>query len=375
MTRNRSAAHGPMSRPAHRFASVTAAISVVWALLLLAPADSDAGDPVRIAVAPFAGPNHSAGSDYGKQAAEAIVRELRKRPLDRLIAPDDFVADASLDPSAEAVRRWAYNAAVETVVVGRVIATREPPEDVVGEHRIEIVVRSGHSGAELARHNAVVANPTNLRSAGGQLAFAILEDLDYSEPSAGEGTSQESVHTVGLGPANASAGHAGGGIEANGTGTARGLDASLDQAGFDDRAPIEIKAEEAEIVSGGNGRQLVFKRNVIVRQANVTLRSDHLEAFYRKGESEPEKLVARGRVFVDQGDRSARCDQAVYLRDAQQLRCTGHAELVQGCDTVRGESIQFDLQDDRARVEGAASIVIRPEGDSKVTCGSVRGVM
>lgn len=390
MTRNRSAARDPISRPTHRFASVPVVACVVWALLLLAPSAVTAADPIRIAVAPFSGPEANlavgpeanpggkpavsaiAAPNYGRRVAEAIVDELRKRPLDRLIAPDDFVADARLDPSAEEVRRWAYSAAVETVIVGRILAVSEAPEDALGQHRIEIVVRSGHSGAELARHHSVVASPRNLMGAGAQLASAILEDLDYSEPSVGEG-GQDSLHTVGLGPRDPAAGHSGDGVATPGGGS--GLDAGLDRAGFDSGAPIEIKAEEAEIISGENGRELVFKGNVYVRQANVTLRSDHLEAFYRKGESAPEKLVARGRVYVDQGDRRARCDRAVYLREAQQLRCTGHAELVQGCDTVRGESIQFDLQADRARVEGAASIVIRPSGGSQRPCGSVRGVM
>jgi lipopolysaccharide export system protein LptA len=392
MTRNRFTARDPMSRPIHRFASVPVVVSVVWALLLLGPSAVTAADPIRIAVAPFAGPeagpeansainpggNPAAiaitAPNYGKRVAEAIVDELRKRPLDRLIAPDDFVADARLDPSAEEVRRWAYNAAVETVIVGRILAVSEAPEDALGQHRIEIVVRSGHSGAELARHHRVVASPRNLSGAGAMLASAILEDLDYSEPSAGEG-GQDSLHTVGLGPRDAAVGHSGGGVATPGAGAGHGLDAGLDRAGFDKSAPIEIKAEEAEIISGENGRELVFRGNVYVRQANVTLRSDHLEAFYRKGESEPEKLVARGKVYVDQGARRARCDRAVYLREAQQLSCIGHAELVQGCDTVRGESIQFDLQEDRARVEGAASIVIRPGDGSQLTCGSVRGVM
>lgn len=370
MTRNRLATRGPRVRQAHRFASVRAVeciANTLFSLCLLAPAVCAASAPVRIAVAPFA------GQEFGKSAAEAIVVELGERPLDRLIAPDGFVADARLDPTAEEVRRWAYNAAVETVVVGRIFATSASPEDSRGEHRIEIVVRSGHSGAELARHHVVVESPTDLKDAGGRLAAAILEDLDYTEPVAVD--SRDLVHTVGFDSPHASTARLGGQAASVGSGSGRGLDTKLDKAGFDNGAPIEIKAEEAEIINRDGGRELVFQRNVFVRQANVTLRSDHLEASYRKGESEPERLVARGKVLVDQGDRRAKCDRAVYLREAQQLTCTGHAELVQGCDTVRGESIQLDLQDDRARVEGAASIVIRPDGDAQVNCGSARGVM
>ena len=126
-------------------------------------------------------------------------------------------------------------------------------------------------------------------------------------------------------------------------------------------------------MSRDHGRELVFQRNVRVRQANVTLRSQRLEATYKKGESEPERLVADGDVLVDQNGRRAKCDHAVYLRRDQRLTCSGRAELVQGCDVVRGDSIQFWLSDDRARVEGAASIVIRPEGEAGAGCAPVKG--
>ena len=208
------------------------------------------------------------------------------------------------------------------------------------------------------------------------LAADILEALGFDES---QESTDQALHTVGFAsprvpPTSATDSAA----PVSGEGPkGRGLDASLDSGGFDDEAPIEIKAEEAEIVNREGGRNLVFKRNVSVRQANVTLLSDYLEATYRKGESEPDRLVARGRVFVDQGERRAKCDRAVYVRSAQQLICTGHAELVQGCDIVRGQSIEFFLGEDRARVEGAASIVIRPESDAQAEagCGSAEGLL
>jgi lipopolysaccharide transport protein LptA len=369
MTRTRRAAPSSISRPTHRSISIVAG-GILSAVVFCVPVVCAAATPVRIAVAPFV------GLQLGLGVAEAIVSELRKRPLDRLIAPGAFVAEARFDPSAEEIRSWAYNAAVEVVVVGRIFETTPSEKKRPGEHRIEIVLRSGHSGAELARHNALVANPKRLQAAARQLASAILEDLDYAEPTELTESDVESptaLHAVGFASPRSPGSPSG--AAAAGEGGGRGLEASFDGAGFDTGAPIEIKADEAEIINRDTGRELVFQHNVLVRQANVTLRSDHLAASYRKGESEPEKLVARGKVLVDQGDRRAKCDRVVYMRAAQELTCSGHAELVQGCDIVRGESIQFDLRDNRARVEGAASIVILPEGDTPVSCGSVRGVM
>jgi lipopolysaccharide transport protein LptA len=150
------------------------------------------------------------------------------------------------------------------------------------------------------------------------------------------------------------------------SGDAGGLASEFELGQLREDTPIEINAEEAEIVDRGEDRKLVFQRNVRVRQGNIRLASDLLEAEYRKGEPEPDRLIAKGSVQVDQGFRRARCDRAVYLRAEQTLSCNGRAELVQGCDVVRGDSIEFDLAGDQAHVLGAASIVIRPgEADGK----------
>ncbi len=384
MTRPSLAAQSPITRSAPGLLCV---LLLAPTLLGLGVAREARAAPVRIAVAPFAATDTGDAEQtrearsrtevsLGRRVADAIARALAQRPLDRLIAPDAFLAEALFDPTAEQVRRWAYNAAVETIVVGRVAPTSLRPEEAGGEQRVEIVLRSGHSGAEIGRHSAVTPDPATLEPAADTLAADILEALGFDEP---QDWTDQALHTVGFasprrsGPPTSAADSAG---PASGEASkSRGLDAALDGGGFDSEAPIEIKAEEAEIINRDGGRNLVFKRNVSVRQANVTLLSDYLEATYRKGESEPERLVARGKVFVDQGERRARCDRAVYVRSAQQLICTGHAELVQGCDIVRGQSIEFFLGEDRARVEGAASIVIRPDSEAEAGCKSVGGLM
>lgn len=334
----------------------------IAALLLLAPlllaAMSTAARPSpdpegwRVAVAPFEGDRRR------PSVAERVTDALALRPHARLLPPGSFVAEPGLEPSADAVRGWAYNAAVDDLVLGRVVsATEFTPE------RIEIVVRSGHSGAERARHVVRLDDGRDLDRAVEALAVEVLGTLGVA-PAAEAPPAAPGVAPDGA-PSSSTSARGGG----------RGLDASLALSGFDGKAPIEIKADAAEIVNRERGRELIFQRNVLVRQANVTLRSDRLEASYPKGESEPERLVAQGHVSVDQGDRRARCDRAIYRRAAQRLTCSGHAELVQGCDVVRGESIEFHLADDRARVEGAASIVIRPNREDGTGCRGGEGVL
>ena len=166
-----------------------------------------------------------------------------------------------------------------------------------------------------------------------------------------------------------------GDLEGEGDSSGSGLDLVLSNSDFRDESPIQIKADEAEIINRPEGRRLIFQRNVLVRQDNVTLRSDRLEASYLKGESEPNELIAEGQVQIVQNDRRAKCDRAVYLREASRLTCTGRAELMQGCDIIRGRLIEFDLAGDQARVEGAASIVIQPKEKEPTTCTKSRGQM
>jgi lipopolysaccharide transport protein LptA len=217
---------------------------------------------------------------------------------------------------------------------------------------VETILRSGHSGARFASHEVVVPRDGDLAPYIDKLADAILGDLDYVESPSAE------ILTGAPTSVDSGAADPGGGPGGETSSSESGLGVVLSESEFRRDAPIEIKAEEAEIINGHDGRKLIFQRNVWVRKDNVTLRSDRLEASYSKGESEPRELIAEGGVQIVQNDRRAKCDRAVYLREANRLICSGRAELAQGCDVIRGESIEFDLAGDQARVEGAASIVI-----------------
>jgi lipopolysaccharide transport protein LptA len=306
---------------------------------------------LRIAVAPFAGE----GADMA--VARAFTGQLASRQIERLIAPGEFVASTLFEPRAAEVRRWAYNSAVDTIVVGRVStprARKQSADPSKRERVIEVVLHSGHSGAEMSRHEIVVPGASSLDPFVEALAVEILAGLghvdsptDADRPKDGkESASSDSP-------------------DATEDADDDPLAAQLSHGGFRSETPIEIKADEAEIIDRDDGRKLVFKRHVTVRQDNVTLRSDRLEASYRKGESEPHELIAEGQVRIAQGDRRAKCDRAAYLREDNQLTCHGRAELMQGCDIVRGDSIRFDLGGDQARVEGAASVVILPKREGQ----------
>ncbi len=312
-----------------------------------------------VAVAPFVGEKEALA------ISKALGDELARTSIERLIAPGDFVAERVFEPSATEVRRWAYNSAVDAIVVGRVYSTgNDAPQTRI----IETVLRSGHSGAALSRHEVSTHARAGYQEAVQELALLILGDLGIS-PAASDCGSTDGRSSGAASTAPSPSVTATGAPHDRPDVAAKGDLASIfPSSGFRSDAPIEINAEEAEIISHADGRRLIFQRNVHVRQGNIELRSDRLEAYYQKGESEPRELLAEGNVLIVQDDRRAKCDSATYLRKASRLICDGNAELVQGCDIVRGESIKFDLAGNNAVVDGAASIVIEPKRDGPSTC-------
>jgi len=340
-------------------------LSVGRAAAAAPPAEEPAG--LRIAVVPFE------GEPADEPIGELLSVRFERLGVERLLAPGTFVAERAFDPRAELVRTWAHRAAVDTVVVGRVAAAEARP----GAQQIEAVARSGHSGAELFRHAVHVPARAGLGSALDQLAAAIVRDLG-GDPltSVDVVPPPPPVSANAAQPAPAAAPEEGAkGDPATAPATPAkkkpsGLESRLSVDGFKSDAPIEIQADAAEIMAEGERRKLVFQGAVRVRQDNVSVRSERLEAEYAEGESEPERLVARGKVHVEQGNRSARCDRAEYVRATQKVTCRGHAELIQGCDVVRGELIELDLAGEKARVEGAASIVISPKQNADAACST-----
>ena len=98
-------------------------------------------------------------------------------------------------------------------------------------------------------------------------------------------------------------------------------------------------------------------------QGNLHLKSDRLEAFYPKGKSQPERLVASGNVVIRRTGKRAMCQKATYFREEQKLVCVGDAQLDQECDRVRGTEIVFHLDTEMLEVKGGADVRIHP-GDA-----------
>jgi len=285
---------------------------------------------MAIAVASFEGaaPAGSEVPDVGSLLAD----RLATKGVGQVVGPQALGAEAKADPSADEVKSWATKAGVEALVVGR--TTRTGPELA-----LELHLRSGATGQVVDNYTAQVPDPEALPAALDKLADQVIAGWRKARPPAPPVAATGSV-----------------------PGTARGAAAGGEaKSGFQSTAPVSIKSDELEAIQKGKERFFLFTGHVLVTQDNVTLHADRLEAYYPEGSSQPERLVATGRVLIEQEGKTAICDQATYLNTAQRIFCRGSAELRQGQDTARGREIELQLDTERMFIRGDALVVLKPK--------------
>jgi lipopolysaccharide transport protein LptA len=313
---------------------------VLLALLASTGFAQEAGDDLRIGVAPFE--RVGASGVRVPDISSSLAQRLSTMGIERVVGPEKLGGQAVADPPAEDIVVRAKQAEVDLVVVGR--TTR------LGESlSVDTQLRSAASGVAVGTPVVVEASgPRDLGRAIDELATLLVEK------SRGDLTAS-AVQAARRSPAEApAAGPAAGQTEE---------DASEEEQPFDSDAPISIKSNQLEAFDRGGERQFVFSGNVRAIQDDLYLNSDRLEAFYPKGQSQPERMVATGHVVIKQTGKRALCEKATYYRTQEKLVCVGkNAQLDEECDRVRGKEIIFHLDTEILEVVGAADVRIHPEG-------------
>jgi lipopolysaccharide export system protein LptA len=285
--------------------------------------------PLSIGVAPFE--QVTPADEPLPQLSSLLARHLANLGVQRVVGPEQLGAVAVAEPDAATVRSWASDADVAAIVVGR--TTR-----VGSQLSVDVRLRSGATGQVSQTYVAEIAHPDRLEGSVEELAARIVD---------GAGALVAVTSPPPSPPASAQRGE---------SGTRIGL------GSFDADAPLTIRSDSLDAFQEEGMRRLVFSENVRATQADLTITSDRLEALYRENGSQPERLVAEGRVVVARRGREARCDRATYERSDRRLTCRGNAELREGDDRVTGALIEFDMDADRVVVSGGAAVVIHPNG-------------
>jgi len=268
-----------------------------------------------------------------------LADRLGTRGLGRVVGPGALSVDPVAEPTPEQLRTWAEGSRTELVVVGRTT--------MIGRRlSLDVRLRNAVNGETVGTYVAEAARPEDLgtavdRLAGqivdGALTVAVLAPVSAAAP-------QEAVAE---------------GSAAEGS-TAEPKAASAPKA----RQPLSIRSDEMEAVEGdGGSRRFLFKRNVRLRQGEMFVRSQRMEASYPAGASEPAKMVATGGVILRQAGRRAKCDSATFYPKEQRVVCMGNdAELEQGGTSLRGKEIEFFLDTERMVIRGGADVFMEPGG-------------
>ena len=106
---------------------------------------------------------------------------------------------------------------------------------------------------------------------------------------------------------------------------------------------------------------MIFTNNVKATRGDMVLTSTRLDAFYPKGSSRPDKIVATGNVKMDRDAGQARCQKMTYLQADGRIHCEGNAELVREGDRAKGDKIEWDLETDTIFIKGNADVLLIDE--------------
>jgi lipopolysaccharide transport protein LptA len=108
---------------------------------------------------------------------------------------------------------------------------------------------------------------------------------------------------------------------------------------------------------------MIFTSHVRATRGTTVLTADRLDAFYPKGESRPDKIVATGNVVMDREGGKALCKKMTYLESDNRVHCEGNARLLRDGDRAKGDKIEWDLETDTIFVKGNADILLVDEED------------
>lgn len=118
-----------------------------------------------------------------------------------------------------------------------------------------------------------------------------------------------------------------------------------------DRGPVQVDADAMEF--DYKTMVLTYRGNVVVTQAEVTLRSDTLRVVLnREGPQRPTEVVAEGNVRIDAGERHASGGKAVFDDAKRTVTLSDQARLRDGPNEIDGERVVVYLDEERSVVEG-----------------------
>lgn len=93
----------------------------------------------------------------------------------------------------------------------------------------------------------------------------------------------------------------------------------------------------------------------MARQKDIVIYADSLEAVIIDDGKGIEKVTAGGNVKIQQGLRVANCEKAIFYNLEKKVVLTGDPKVWEGDNSVSGEEIVFDIEQNRIEVKGGTT--------------------
>jgi lipopolysaccharide export system protein LptA len=126
---------------------------------------------------------------------------------------------------------------------------------------------------------------------------------------------------------------------------------------FNKKDPIYISADWMEVDQKQS--TITYKGRVVAVQADMTMRSETLKAYYDVELKQMTQIVADGKVNVTQGTRVATGEKAVFDDKAKTVTLTGNPVMRQGNNQVSGSRVVYYIEQDKAVAEGDGKIRVQ----------------
>ncbi|HXG50327.1 MAG TPA: lipopolysaccharide transport periplasmic protein LptA [candidate division Zixibacteria bacterium] len=126
---------------------------------------------------------------------------------------------------------------------------------------------------------------------------------------------------------------------------------------FNKKDPIYITSDWMEVDQKKN--TITYRGRVVTVQADMTMRSETLTAYYDPEMKQMRQIVAEGNVRAMQGNRVATGEKAVFDEKAKTVTLTGNPVMRQGNSQVSGTRIIYYIEQDRAVAEGKDQTRVR----------------
>jgi len=135
--------------------------------------------------------------------------------------------------------------------------------------------------------------------------------------------------------------------------------------GEDESKHPTILTSQGKMVVNYNENIIEFYDKVIVTDPRAILKADYVKIYINKEKQNLEKVFCSGNVEIEQEDKRAVSNEAVYDGINKTIVLTGEPRIMRGENLLGADKITFYIEDERVVCEPKARLIIYPSERDK----------